>query len=61
MFEWIAENAATVIAAAVVLIVAGFAVFSLVKDKKRGSGGCTGNCATCGMGCSCNYSDKTKK
>ena len=52
MFAWIAENAATVIAIAAILIVVGFAVFSLVKDRKRGSGGCTGNCATCGMGCS---------
>ncbi len=58
MFAWIANNAVTLIAIAVILIIAGFAVFSLVKDKKRGSGGCTGNCATCGMGCS--YS-KNKK
>ena len=52
MFAWIADNAVTVIAIAAILIVVGFAVFFLVKDRKRGSGGCTGNCATCGMGCS---------
>ena len=52
MFEWIANNAVTVIAVVVILIVVGFAVFSLARDRKRGSGGCTGNCATCGMGCS---------
>ena len=53
MFAWIADNAATVIAGAVVLIIIGAAVFSVLKDKKRNSCGCTGNCAACGMGCSC--------
>ena len=53
MFTWIAENAVTVIAAAVLLVVIGLAVFSLVRDKKKKTGGCTGNCAACGMGCSC--------
>ncbi|MBQ9468418.1 MAG: FeoB-associated Cys-rich membrane protein [Clostridia bacterium] len=56
MFAWIAENAATVVAAAAVLIVIGLAVFFLVRDKKKGKGGCTGNCATCGMNCSCGKS-----
>ena len=54
MFERIAENAATIIAAAAVLIAVGLAVFSLVKQKKSKKGGCTGNCAACG-GC-CPYS-----
>ncbi len=58
MFEWISNNAVTVIAIAVILIVVGFAVFSLMRDRKRGSGGCTGNCATCGMGCSYGKSKK---
>ncbi|MBQ7499675.1 MAG: FeoB-associated Cys-rich membrane protein [Clostridia bacterium] len=51
MFAWIAENAATVIAVSVVAAIIGLAVLSLVKDKKHGSGGCTGNCASCGTGC----------
>jgi len=54
MFAWIAENFITLITAAAVLIAVGSAVFSLVKDKKKGSGGCTGNCASCGACCSCN-------
>ena len=53
MFAWIADNAVTIAAVAVVLTVVGVAVFSLVKDKKNNKGGCTGNCASCGMGCSC--------
>jgi len=52
MFTWIAENAVTVIAILAVAVVIGFAVFSLVREKKNKTGGCTGNCATCGMACS---------
>jgi hypothetical protein len=51
MLAWIAENAVTVIAIAVVLVLIGAAVASLVKDKKNSKGGCTGDCASCGMGC----------
>ena len=58
MIAWITENAVTLIAAAAVLALVAIAVFALVRERKRGSGGCTGNCASCGMGCSCN---KVKK
>ena len=56
MFQWIAENALTVIVFAAVLVIAGVAVFSLVKEKKSKKGCCTGNCAACCMKCS--YSNK---
>ena len=52
MFAWIAENALTVAVISVILAAAGLAVFSLVRGKKKKKGGCTGNCATCAMGCS---------
>ena len=58
MFDWIAQNAATIITVVVLLVVIGIALLSLLKDKKHRSGGCTGNCATCGMGCS--YGKKNK-
>ena len=53
MFAWIAENAATIAAAAIVLFAAGIAVFSIVREKKKKCGGCTGNCMSCGKCCSC--------
>ena len=53
MFAWLAENTVTVIVLAAVLLMVGTAVAILVKDKKRGNGACTGNCAACGMGCAC--------
>ncbi len=52
MFAWIAENALTIAVLSVLLAAVALAVFSLIKDKKNKKGGCTGNCATCGMGCS---------
>ena len=58
MFAWIAENAVTIIVIAIILVLIGVAVFSLLKDKKNKRGGCTGNCATCGM--SCSYNDNKK-
>ena len=58
MFAWIAENAVTIIVIAVILVLIGVAVFTLLRDKKNNKGGCTGNCATCGMNCS--YSEKKK-
>ena len=53
MFAWIADNALTIATVAAVLLMIGFAVYSVVKDKKNNNGGCTGNCGTCGMSCSC--------
>ena len=60
MFAWIANNAVTIVVIAVLSILIGVAVFSIVKDKKnkKKSGGCTGNCATCGRACS--YTEKKK-
>lgn len=52
MVALISDLVITIAAGAVVLAVTGLAVFSVVKEKKKKSGGCTGNCATCGMGCS---------
>ena len=52
MFVWLADNAVTVITAAVILVLVGIAVAVLLTEKKNKKGGCTGNCATCGIGCS---------
>ena len=58
MFAWIAENAVTIIVIAIIFVLIGVAVFSLRKGKKNKKGGCTGNCASCGM--SCSYKQKPK-
>ena len=53
MFAWITNNAVTIIVIAVMLIIIGVAVYSIVRDKKRKSSCCNGNCTLCGSGCSC--------
>ena len=56
MFEWISNNIVTIATVLVLAAVIGLALFSLIRAKKRPSGGCTGNCATCCSGCP--YSSK---
>ncbi len=41
----------TLITGAIVLIIAGFAVKSLIKDKKSGKSSCGGDCSHCGGHC----------
>lgn len=53
MLAWIVKNWVTIAVIAVLLIIVGLAVFSLVRARKKKRVGCTGNCATCG-GCCCN-------
>ena len=48
MFQWIAENALTVIVFAAVLTVA---VLSLVLGKRGKKSCCTGDCTACDTGC----------
>ena len=50
MFEWLAANLATIIVALIVLAVAALIVRQMVRDKKRGKGGCScgRDCRACG-------------
>lgn len=41
----------TIIVAAVLVLVVGFVIYRMIKDRKIGKG-CTGNCASCGGHCS---------
>ena len=44
----------TIIVAAVLVLVVGFVIYRMIKDRKSGKG-CTGNCASCGGHCSNAY------
>lgn len=41
----------TLITGAIVIIIAGFAIKSLIKDKKSGKSSCGGDCSHCGGHC----------
>ena len=52
MFNWIAENAGTIVIAALVFLAAAFAARSIYKERKEGGGcSCGGNCGSCGGSC----------
>lgn len=60
MLSWIASNISTILialilAAAVVLIVAG-----MIKRKKAGKPSCGCDCRSCAMNCSCNSENYDK-
>ena len=54
MFEWLAANLATIVVSLIVLAIVSLVVWKMVRDKKRGKGGCScgGDCGACG-GCHC--------
>lgn len=57
---WFAENIGTIIVVAILLLVVGAAVFSIVKSKRKGkSPSCGCGCANCAMHGSCHKSGKT--
>jgi hypothetical protein len=53
MFDFLVNNAGTIIISAALLVILCFAVISIMKDKKKGKCSCGGNCGSCGMNCAC--------
>ena len=50
MFEWLAANLATIIVSLVILAAVVLVIRKMIRDKKRGKGGCSwgGDCGSCG-------------
>lgn len=53
MLAWIMENMATIIISAVLIIVVGASIASMVRSKKRGKSSCGCGCAGCAMNGAC--------
>lgn len=53
MLAWLSANVWTIVICAVLLAVVGLAIWSLVKDKKKGKSSCGCNCAHCAMAGAC--------
>lgn len=56
IFEWLISNLGSIIVLVIVAIVIGFAVYSIIKDKKKGKCSCGASCDGCcdgGSACSC--------
>lgn len=53
MLEWLSQNLATVIIVAVLAVIFGLLLYSLIRDKKAGRSSCGGGCAGCANACYC--------
>lgn len=53
MLEWLSQNLATVIIVAVLAVIFGLMLRSLIRDKKAGKSSCCGGCAGCANACYC--------
>lgn len=60
MFEWITDNLITILALAAVLLLIAGAIFTLVRDKKRGVSSCGSRCAGCPMAGQCHGAKKAE-
>lgn len=54
--DWIIENASTIIASLVLVLIMGLIIFKLVRDKKSGKTSCG-----CGCGCGCHSHEDEKE
>ena len=51
--EWLVANIGTVAVLAIVSAIIGLAIFSIIRDKKKGKSSCGGSCSCCPMGGMC--------
>ena len=53
MLTWISVNLINIALIAVIVLIAGLLIRSMIRDKKAGNHSCGGNCASCGACGSC--------
>ena len=54
MLAWFSVNLINIALVAVLALITGFLLYSVIRDKKKGKSPCGGNCSACGTcsGCS---------
>ena len=54
MVAWLSANLINIVLIAVIALITGLLIRSMIRDKKAGKSSCGGNCASCGAcsGCS---------
>lgn len=57
MFQWVAQNLGTICICAIVLLLIGVALFSLLKDRRNGKSSC--GCSACSMRGVCHGAKKS--
>ena len=53
MPEWLTQNAGTIVVCAVLAVVFGLLIVSLIRDRKAGKSSCCGGCKGCAMAGQC--------
>ena len=60
MFTWLSANLVNLVIVAVLALIVGFAIRSMIRDRKAGKSSCGCDCASCGAGCKENLDKKQK-
>ena len=64
MLAWFLANLVNIALIAVLVLITGLLIYSMIRSKKQGKSSCGGNCFACGAcsGCStCGKNSKAKK
>ena len=64
MLAWLSANLINIVLIAVIVLITGMLIRSMIRDRKAGKSSCGGNCASCGVcsGCSaCSKCSMMKK
>ena len=59
--EWFMQNIGTIIVLVAVAFASGFAVYSMLKDKKAGKSSCGSSCSCCPMAGKCHSASPEKE
>lgn len=59
MIHWVAQNLGTICICAIVLLLIGVALFSLLKDRRNGKSSCGCGCSGCSMRGVCHGAKKS--
>ena len=53
MLAWLSANLINLVLIALIAVITGLLIRSLIRDKKAGKSSCGGNCASCGACAGC--------
>ncbi len=53
MFAWLSANLINIVLIAVIMLIVGLLIRSMIRDRKAGKRSCGGNCAGCGACSTC--------
>ncbi len=59
MFAWLSANLINIALIAVIALVVGLLIRSMIRDRRAGKSSCGGNCASCGACGKCGAARKS--